>query len=138
MIAEDGVAQGAGKGAEDLSTAVGRVCGSDKGERATCDEIASEEDEVRGEGVDFVDDVLEKERLGELVEVDVAELDDAIAAEGIGQVLDADGLIYGVEVMARELSRVKSEACSGNAGAYKKFTTGEAGRLVGFKAGHRP
>ena len=41
--------------------------GGDEGERAACDEIAGEEDEIRGEGVDFVDDVFEKERLGELV-----------------------------------------------------------------------
>ena len=104
MIAQDGEALGAGKRAENLSAAVGRVGGGDECERAACDEIAGEEDEIRGESVYFVDDVLEKERLGELVEMNVAELDDAIAVEGIGKILDADGLMDRFEIMTRKLA----------------------------------
>lgn len=85
-----------------------------------------------------MDDVLKKERLGELVEMDVAELDDAIAAEGIGQIFDADGLMDRIEVMACELARVKREACGSNAGADEKFATSEAGGLVWGNTGHRP
>ncbi len=73
MVAEDGVAQGAGEGAEDLGAAMGRVAVDDEVEGAAGDEVSGDEDEVGGERVDGVDDVLEEEGLGELVEVDVAE-----------------------------------------------------------------
>lgn len=137
MIAQDGVALRAGKGAEDLSAAMGRVSGGDEGQRAACDEIACEKNDIGGEGVDFVDDVLEKERLGEFVEVDVAKLDDAIAVELVGKIPDADGLMDCVEVMARDLAGVKREACSGDARADEKFAASETGRLVGGNTGHR-
>ena len=73
------------------------VFAGDEGERAVCDEVAGEEDEVGGEGVDLVDDALEEEGLGVLVEVDVAELDDAVAVEGVGQIVDGDGAMDDVE-----------------------------------------
>ena len=104
MIAEDGVAQGRGQGGENLSAAVGRVCRGDEGERAASDEVTCEKDEIGCEVIDLVDDALEEKGLCELVEVDVAELDDAIAVERVGQVFDGDGLLDGVEVMARNLA----------------------------------
>jgi len=103
VIAQDGAALGAGKGAENLGTTVSCVCGGDRGERASCDEVACEENELWGEVVGLMDDVLEKRRLGELIEVNIAELDDAIAVEWIGEVLDADGLMDDIEVVARDL-----------------------------------
>ena len=84
MVAEDGVAEGSGKGGEDLGAAAEGVATGDEGEGAVGDEVAGEEDEVGGEGVDLVDDALEEERLGVLVEVDVAELHNAIVVEGAG------------------------------------------------------
>src|SRR5260370_20395328 len=91
MVAEDAVAEGRGEGGEDLGAAVEGVAPGDEGEGAVGDEVAGEEDEVGGEGVDLVDDAFEEVWLGVLVEVDVAELDDAIAV-GIGwQVVDGDG-----------------------------------------------
>ena len=52
MVAEDGVAEGAGEGGEDLGAAVDGVVAGDEGEGAVGDEVAGEEDEVGGEGVD--------------------------------------------------------------------------------------
>ena len=49
------------------------------------DEVSGEQDEVGAEGVDLVDDALEEVGLGELVEVDVADLGDAEAVEGLGR-----------------------------------------------------
>ena len=84
VVAEDGVAEGCGEGGEDLGAAVSGVAAGDKAEGAVGDEVAGEENEIGGEGVDVLDDVLEEVWLGVLVEVDVADLDDAIAVEGGG------------------------------------------------------
>ena len=54
VVAQDGEAQRAGEGGEDLGTAVGGVVGGDEGERAVGDEVAGEQDEVGGEGVDLL------------------------------------------------------------------------------------
>ena len=138
MIAKDGVTLGAGEGAEDLGAAVGCVSGSEEGEGAACDEVAGEKNEVGREVVDSVNDTLKKEWLGELVEVNVAELDDAVVVEVVGEIPDADGLLDDVEVMACDLARVEGEACCGDAGANEKFATSKTGRLVGSNSGHRP
>ncbi len=57
----------------------------------------------------LVDDVLEEERLGVLVEVDVGDLGDAEAVEGTGQIRDGDGPLDDVDLVARDLAGVESE-----------------------------
>jgi hypothetical protein len=84
VIAEDGVAQGSGEVGDDLGAAVGRVPARDEGDGAVGDEVSREEDEIGGEGVDLGHDVFEEVGLGVLVEVDIADLDDAEAVEGRG------------------------------------------------------
>ena len=86
VVAEDGVAEGTGEGGEDFGAAVGGVSGGDEGEGSHGDEVAGDEDEVGGEIVDLVDDALEEEGFGELVEMNIADLDDAEVVEGVGQV----------------------------------------------------
>ena len=101
------------------------------------DEVAGEEDEVGGEGVDFVDDALEEEGLGVLVEVDVAELDDAIAVEGGGEIGDGDGAVDDVDFVTGDLAGVEGEAGGGGAGAYEEVSPGEAWRLRRGNTGHK-
>ena len=64
------------------------------------DEIAGDEDEVGSEFVNSVDDALEEEGFGELVEVDVAYLSDAVAVKRAGQIFDGDGAGDDVELVA--------------------------------------
>jgi hypothetical protein len=82
VVPEDSVAEGGGESGKDLGAAVDGVLASDEGEGAVGDEVSGEKNEIGGEGVYVVDDAFEEERLGVLVEVDVAELNDAIAVEG--------------------------------------------------------
>lgn len=100
MVAEDGVAKWSGDGSEDLRTTSQGMAAGDKGEGAVGDEVAGEQDEVRGQRVDVADDALEEEGLGVLVEVNVAELDDAIAVERSGQICDGDGTVDDVDLVA--------------------------------------
>jgi hypothetical protein len=69
--------------------------------------------------------------------MNVAELDDPIAMERVGEIFDGDGLMDRLKVMACDFARIERESCGGDAGTDEKFATGEAGRLIGFKAGHR-
>jgi len=136
VVAEDSVTKGAGEGAEDLGAAMDGVAVDDEVEGAAGDEVSGDDDEVGGECVDGVDDVFEEEGLGELVEVDVADLGDSVAAEGVRKICDADGKVDGFEVVARDLAGVKSETCGGNTRADEKFSAGETRRLVAKKTGH--
>ena len=138
VVAEDGVAEGRGEGGEDLGAAVDGVAAGDEGEGAVGDEIAGEEDEVGGKGVDAVDDAFEEEGFGVLVEVDVAELDDAIAVEGGGQIVDGDGAFDDVELVAGDLAGIESEPGGSDAGAYEEVSPGESLRLGRRDAGHMP
>ncbi len=107
VVAEDGVAQGGGDGGEDLGAAVGGVIGVEEGKGAVGDEVSGEEDEVGGERVDLVDDAFEEEGFGVLVEVNVADLNDAVAVEGGGQVGDGDGVGNDVDLVARDFGGVE-------------------------------
>ena len=111
VIAEDGVAQGGAEGGDDLRASVGGVFACDERDGAVGDEVAGEEDEVCGKRVDLADDALEEEGFGVLVEVDVAELNDAIAVEGGGEIRDADGALDDVDFVASDLSGVEGQSC---------------------------
>jgi hypothetical protein len=126
VVTEDGVAKRSGKGGKDLGTAADGVAASDEGERTVGDEVAREENEVRGESVNFVDDALKEKRLGVLVEVDVADLDDAVAVEGSREIGDGDGTVDDVDLMASDLAGVESQTCGGGARTYQKASPREA------------
>jgi hypothetical protein len=136
VVAEDAVAEGCGEAGEDLGAAVDGMAAGDEGEGAVGDEVAGEEDEIGGDGVNFVDDVFQEEGLGVLVEVNVAELDDAIAVEGGGQIVDGDGAMDDVEFVTGELAGVESESGGGDARSYEEISPGEACRLGRGGAGH--
>ena len=86
MVSKASVAVGSGEGRHDLGAAADGMAPGDEGERAVGDEVARNQNEVRAESIDFMDDALEEEGLCELVEVNIADLDDAVAVEGIGEI----------------------------------------------------
>ncbi len=108
VVAEDGIAERRGEGGEYLGAAVEGVLAGNEGKGAASDEVAGEEDEVRGQGVDLTDDALQKKGLGVLVEVDVAELDDAVAVEGDGQIGDGDGAVDDVDFVTCDFAGVEN------------------------------
>ena len=108
VVAEGGIAEWRGEGGEYLGAAVEGVFAGDKGEGAVGDEVAGEEDEVGGQGIDLTDDALEEEGLCVLVEVDVAELGNAVAVEGRGQIGDGDGAVNDVDFVTCDLAGVES------------------------------
>ena len=136
VVAKDGVAKGRGEGGEDLGATADCVAAGDEGEGAVGDEVAGDENEVWSESVDFVDDALEEEGFGVLVEVDVAELDDAIAVEGVGEICDRDGSLDDVDFVACDLGGVEGQPCGGNAGSDEEVSSGETGRQRGGGTGH--
>jgi len=139
VVSEDGVAEGGGEGGEDLGAASERVAAGDEGERTVGDEVAAEEDEVGVEGIYFVDDALEEEGLGVLVEVDIAELDDAIAVKRGGQIVDGDGALDDVEFVTGDFAGVESQSGGGDACAYEEVSPGELCCLLGRgETGHMP
>lgn len=120
MVAEAGVALGAGEGLEDLGTAAcGVVCG-DKGEGAAGDEVSGEQDEVRVEVVDAADHVFEEVGFGVFVDVDVAELGDAQALKGGREAGENDGVLCGVDLVASDLAGVDGETGGEGSGAGEK------------------
>jgi hypothetical protein len=137
VVAKDGVAQGSGEAGDDLGTAMGCVSSGDEGDGTVGNEVSREEDEIGREGVYFVNDMFEEVGLGVLVEVDVADLDDAVAIEGWGQIPDGDGAVDDVELVSGDFTGVESKCCSGGASSYDEVASAKARRLVGFKAGHR-
>ena len=125
MVAEDGVAEGRGEGGDDLGATMESVAAGDEGKRAVGDEVAGEKDEVGRESVDLLDDAFKEKGLGVLVQVNVAELGDAIAVKGSRQIVDGDGALDDVDFMPGELAGVESKSSGGDAGAYEKASAAE-------------
>ena len=107
VVAEAAVSEGSGEAGEDLGAAADGMVAGDEGHGAVGDEVSREEDDVWIELVDLVDDALEEEGFGELVEVDVADLHDAVAEQGCGQVGDADEAVGDVDLVAGDLAGVE-------------------------------
>ena len=137
VVAEDGIAQGALEVLEDGGAALGGLEGEAVGAGAGADEVSGEQDQVGLELVDPVDGVLEEGGLGELLEVDVAELGDAEAVEGVRQAGDVDVAVLGDELVAGDLGRVDGEASEGEAGSGEEAPPVEAGGRLGAGAGVR-
>ncbi len=111
VVAEDREAQWAGEGGEELGAAVGGVGAGDEGEGADGDKVSGDEDDVWVESVDAADDFAEEVWLGELVEVNVTDLDDAIAVEGVREVANGDGTFDDVDLVAAYLAGIEGESC---------------------------
>jgi hypothetical protein len=94
VIAERAVTLRCFQTAKDFCADAGALPGELVAARAFADEVSGEKDEVRVESVGLGDDVLEEPGFGELLEVDVADLDDAESDEWIGKVRDREGALH--------------------------------------------
>jgi hypothetical protein len=123
VIAENGVAMRSSKFGDDLGSAMGCVATGDKGDGSVGDEVTGKKDEIGCKAVDFVDDMFEEVGLGVFVEVDVTDLNDAVAMEGRWQVFDGDGAVDDVDLMSSDFASVESECCCGGAGTYDEISS---------------
>jgi hypothetical protein len=112
------------------------VFASHEGEGAVGDEVSGKEHEVGGHAVDLMDDAFEEVGFRIFVEVDVADLDNAVTVEGSGQTGDGDGPMDYIDLMSCDFAGVERKAGGCGAGPDKKVATGESGRRGRGKAGH--
>lgn len=86
MIAEDRIALPALETFEDAGAFPCAGYGPFTRQQFGGHEIAGEENRIGAQAVDAVDGFTEKERLSELVQMDVTQLDDMEAVEGLGKI----------------------------------------------------
>ena len=114
VVAEDAKALWGLEGGEDLGGEASGAPRDCEREWTAADEVSGDEDEVRGEGVDLGDHVLEEPGFGVLLEMDVAHLDDAEAQEAVGEIVDGEGAVGDFELVAAVGSGVGGEAEPGD------------------------
>lgn len=100
VVAEDAEALRRFECGEDLGCGSCGLPGDGVGPGSTADEVSGDEDEVGLEGIDLGDHAFEEVGLGELLEVDIAHLDDAEALKGVGEIADGDGAVRDLEFVA--------------------------------------
>ena len=110
VIAEESEALGGFEGGDDLGGEAGCLPGDGEVEGTAADIVAGDEDEVGIEVVDLVNQALQEEGFGVLLEVDVAHLDDAEVQEGVGQIADGEGDLGDFEFVASVGAGVGGEA----------------------------
>ena len=132
VVAEDGKALGGMELFEEFGADTGGFVGDGEGERAAADEVSGDEDELRVEGVDLLDSATEKPGLGVLREVEVGDLDEAEADEGVGEMADGEGAVGDFELVAGVEVGVEAEAGGGKADGQEEVSTGGVwGQAVG-------
>ena len=136
VVSEDGVALRSCEGRQDFGASMDGMTAGDEGERTVGDEVSGKEDEIGVEGVDLLDDALEEEGFGELVEVDVAELSDAEALKGGREIVDVEGTWDDVDFMARDLAGVQGQSGSGGARSDEEVSAGDSLRWGDCDTGH--
>lgn len=114
VVAEDAEALGGLEGGEDFGSHAGAAPGDGKRKRAATDEIARDQDEVWRHVVGQGDHLLEEGGFGELLQVDIAYLNDAEVLKAVREIADRDGEAGDFELVARVGSRVggDAETCS--------------------------
>jgi len=110
VIAEDSEALRCIEFLEDFGADTGSLEGDGGSAGTAADKISREQNEFRAEGVDAVDGEFGEPGLGVLLEMDVAELDEAEAGEGVGEIGDGEGAVGDFELVAAVGSRVGGEA----------------------------
>ena len=109
VIAEAGEALGRVEALKNLCCDAGGAPGVLVGQRAAADEVAGDKHEVRMEAVDDVDGVLEERRLGVLLEMDVADLNDMKADEGVGEIAEGEGPVGDFDLVTPVGAGIRSE-----------------------------
>ena len=136
VVTENGIDLRCGKGAENLGATEWCVFRHEEAKGSVCDEVSGKQDEVRFELIDAFNRTLEKEWLGVLVEVDVAELGDPETVEAVRKISDVDCAADYLQLVACDFTRVEDHASSGDATAKDKLTTGKARPLAACGTGH--
>src|SRR5580698_2560238 len=90
MVAENGVALRAGEAGKNLSAHAGGVVGDGDIKRPLTDEISGQKDKIRLEQIGATDELFQKIGFCVLLQMDIADLDDAEALKGVGQFCDGD------------------------------------------------
>jgi len=131
MVAEDAEALWGLEGGEDFGGQAGGAPGGRERERAAADEVTRNQDEVWRHGVGLGDHLLEEVGFGELLQVNIAYLNDAEVLEAVGEIPDRDGEAGDFELVACVGSRVDgdAEACSCEGGT-KESAAGEVVRSL--------
>ena len=82
-----------------------------------------------------MDDVLDVPGLGVFLEVDVAELDDAEAEEGVGQVRYGDGAVRNLKLVPAMSGRVRGERRPEGGGADDEAAAGDGRAVIWISIG---
>jgi hypothetical protein len=90
VVAEDAEALGGLDAGEDFGGEAGGSPGDANVAGPAADVVAGNEDQVRIEGIYKTDDALEEKSFGVLLEMDVADLYDTKAYEGVGKLMDGE------------------------------------------------
>ncbi len=126
VIAEDAEALGCLEGGENLCGYAGGLPGNLERERAAANKIAGHQDQIRGEGIDLRDHLLEEVGFGELFQVQIAHLDDAKPFKAVRELTDGDGETGDFEFVARVGSGINADAdARSREGRPEKATAGE-------------
>jgi hypothetical protein len=135
VVAEDAEALGGFEAGEDFGADAGRFPGVLVGEGASADEVAGDEDEFGVEQVDLANDLFEEPGLGELFEVEIADLDDAEALEGVGQVADGEGAVGDVVLVAGVGAGVGCDSKASDGGTAEEAAA-RHGHWIGRRSRH--
>jgi len=153
VVAHDAEAERAGEAAEDFGAAMNGALGEAERQRAVADEVSGKQEQVGREAVYFGDDAGDEGGVGELVEVDVGDLDDAVVLEGFGEIGDGDGSSEDAELVAGDLAGIKGHAGGDGGASEEEVAAGEELRalfetalfetplfdtLIGQSSGHTP
>ncbi len=98
---------------QDLGGDPGGAPGDRDRKWAIADVVSGDQDQVWRQVIDFPDDLFQKIRLGVLLQVDIAYLDDVEVLEAVGKVANGNGSMGYLELMACVDSRVAGQAETG-------------------------
>lgn len=125
MVSQDAVTKRAAKGVQEFSAAVDRMVDRDKGERAEGDEVSSDQDEIGSEAVDPLHDPIKEVRLGELIQVDIADLNDPVTMKSVRQVANRDWPFDHVDLVPCDLTRIERETGGRRPSGKKEVAPGD-------------
>src|SRR5208337_1993311 len=133
VVSEDGIERLAFEGLEDAGALPGGSAGkllrtrpeillpTDRGR----DEIPGEKNGIGLDTVDAVNDMVKEERLSVVIHVDVAELDDAHAIKGRGQIAQIKVALRYLDPMAFDLARIERQSGSTAQASFEEAAPGD-------------
>jgi len=125
VVAEDCVALGALEAFEDARAFPCVGYGPFTRQQFVGHEIAGEKNRIGAQAVDVVDGFPEKEWLGELVEMNVTELDDMEAVEGLGKIAQPNFGVGDFNDVASNFAGIERQTCGTGEACCEEASTGE-------------